>query len=148
MSPNPWYHKGLRFECQRSGNCCKTHGEYAYVYLAPKDVRAIAAFLELSEPEFLSKHCAEDEGFTILRIDEPACPFLGKNHDCTIYPVRPKQCGSWPFWRENLDDKARWEGAVSECCAGIGKGPLYNLEKVEEIADDTEDWYVGESGKL
>ena len=51
----PWYDKGLRFECTRCGNCCKSRGQYAYVYLAPADVRAIAAHLGLSRTAFLAR---------------------------------------------------------------------------------------------
>lgn len=141
MPPKPWYDKGLRFECQRSGNCCKTHGEYAYVYLAPQDVEAIADHLGLDEDDFLAKHCAEDDGYTILRIDEPECPFLQEGNSCGIYPVRPKQCASWPFWDENLKDRKRWEGPVKACCPGIGKGRLYEAEEMKRIADENEAWY-------
>jgi hypothetical protein len=143
MTHKPWYSKGLRFECQRSGNCCRTHGEYAYIYLAPADVTAIAAHQGLSESEFRARHCREDEGYTILRIDDPRCPFLEPDNSCGIYPVRPKQCATWPFWQENLDDRARWEGPVKTCCAGIGKGRLFTAEEVERSAQETEAWYEG-----
>jgi Fe-S-cluster containining protein len=141
MSTLPWYHEGLRFECQRTGNCCKTHGEYVYVYLAATDVTAIAAHLELSEAAFLEKHCAEDNGHTILRIDEPSCPFLGEGNSCGIYAVRPKQCATWPFWEENLGKRELWDGPVSDCCAGIGKGPLHDMQTMEKSARETEEWY-------
>lgn len=147
MTDKPWYHKGLRFECQRSGNCCKTHGEYAYVYLAPPDVTAIAAFLELSEAEFLARHCRAEDGYTLLDIDAPECPFLGPEHACAIYPVRPKQCATWPFWQETLADPARWHGEVSACCPGIGRGPLIPVEEVERQARETERWYEGEDAE-
>jgi len=144
MSPNQWYHKGLRFECQRSGRCCKTHGEYAFIYLALADVEAISAFLKLTREEFLARHCAEDEGYIILRIDAPECPFLDSEHACGIYPVRPKQCATWPFWQENLEDQSRWEGPVRECCPGIGQGPRFAPEEMERLADETEEWYEGD----
>jgi len=148
LSSKSWYHKGLRFQCQRSGNCCKTHGEYAYVYLAPRDVQAIAAHLDLEPADFLARYTAEDEGYTILRIDSPRCPFLQEDHSCGIYPVRPKQCATWPFWEENLRDEARWKGPVGECCPGIGQGPLFSAEEVERQARETEAWYEGEAGEL
>lgn len=146
LTHKPWYYKGLRFQCQRSGNCCRTHGEYAYVYLAPRDVVAIAEFLGLERREFLERHTTEDEGYTILRIDSPACPFLVDGHSCGIYPVRPKQCATWPFWEENLKDRARWEGPISECCAGIGRGPLFTPAEMERQARETEAWYEGPEG--
>lgn len=143
MEHKPWYDKGLQFTCQRSGNCCKTHGEYAYIYLAEADVVAISAHLGLSRPEFEAQHCTEEDGYTLLRIDSPECPFLLEGNRCGIYPVRPKQCATWPFWQENLDDRARWEGPVSDCCPGIGQGQLHSREEVERIARETEEWYEG-----
>lgn len=146
MTHKPWYDKGLRFSCTRSGNCCRTHGEYAYVYLTTEDVEAIAAHLELAPATFLRRYCAEDEGHTILRIDSVDCPFLREGPSCAIYPVRPVQCSAWPFWRENLDDPARWHGPVAECCPGVGRGEWHSAEEIDRIADELEEWYGGEGG--
>ena len=33
-----WFDDGLRFNCKGCGACCKTHGEYAYVFLSDWDV--------------------------------------------------------------------------------------------------------------
>ena len=32
---------------------------------------------------------------------------------CTVYPVRPLQCRTWPFWPENLSSKQSWDHAAS-----------------------------------
>ncbi|MFT7486764.1 MAG: Fe-S-cluster containining protein [Candidatus Paceibacteria bacterium] len=141
MPKEPWYQAGLRFECQRTGNCCRTHGEYAFVYLSEADVTAISGHLGLSEEEFLEQRCAQEGDYTILRIDEPACPFLSPESTCNIYSVRPKQCATWPFWDENLKDEKRWEGPVKQCCPGIGKGRLHSVEEIEQTARETEEWY-------
>ena len=138
MSPKPWYHKGLRFECTGCGNCCRNHGDYSYVYLAEADVRAIAAHLGLEREAFLERYCQEEDGWISLRMDRPACPFLTEANRCAIYPVRPKQCVAWPFWKENLE-RATWEGPVKECCPGIGSGPLHTAQEIERIADELED---------
>jgi Fe-S-cluster containining protein len=139
MSPKPWYHKGLRFECTGCGNCCRNHGDYSYVYLAEADVRAIAAHLGLERAAFLERYCQEEDGWISLRMDRPACPFLTEANRCSIYPVRPKQCVAWPFWTENLE-RATWEGQVKECCPGIGSGQLHTQEEVERIARELEEW--------
>ncbi|HIG12548.1 MAG: YkgJ family cysteine cluster protein [bacterium] len=141
MPHKPWYHKGLQFSCQRSGNCCKTHGEYAFVYLAETDIVAIAGFLKLDPEEFREQYTGLEEDLAILRIDSPRCTFLQADNSCSIWPVRPKQCASWPFWQENLDDRTRWEGPVKACCAGIGQGPLHSAEDIEREARETEEWY-------
>ena len=143
MSHKPWYHKGLRFSCTGSGNCCRTHGEYAYVYLTDQDAPAIADFLGLELEEFEARHCTWDDGYRILRIDSPTCPFLTAEARCRIYPVRPQQCAAWPFWRDNLEQK-RWFGAVSDCCPGIGQGELHSVEEIDRIAGELEEWYEEE----
>lgn len=138
--PDRWYAPGLRFACTQCGNCCKTHGSYAFVYLAEADVQAISGYLELDRVTFLERHCREQDGWITLRIDEPACPFLDSANRCTIYPVRPKQCRTWPFWKENLKPGA-WQGPVSDCCPGIDDGPLHSADEVDRIAAETEAWY-------
>lgn len=146
MPAKPWYSKGLRFECSRCGNCCKSHGEYAYVYLAEADVRAIAAHLGLEREAFLARHCTREDGYVLIRMDQPACPFLTPENACSIYPVRPKQCATWPFWQENLE-RIRWDGPVRSTCPGIGCGPLHSREEVERQACETEEWYEGDTAR-
>ena len=139
MASKPWYDKGLRFECTRCGNCCRNHGDYAYVYLAEADVSAIARHLGMEREEFLRTHCKEEDGWVTLRMDAPACAFLRPDHTCAIYPVRPKQCATWPFWKENLR-RATWT-EVGKDCPGIGRGELVPRAEIERIARETEEWY-------
>ncbi len=140
MSYKPWYEKGLRFECTRCGNCCRNHGDYAFVYLTDHDVSAIAQFLGLPAERFLERYCTRDGDWVVLRMDEPACPFLDGENRCTIYPVRPRQCAAWPFWTENLR-RATWEGAVKACCPGIGKGRVRPAAEIRRIARENDAWY-------
>lgn len=137
----PWYHEGLRFECTQCGNCCRNHGEYSFVYLAEADLEALAAHLSLPREEILERWCTSDGGWTVLRMDRPACPFLSAEGGCQVYPARPKQCRTWPFWEDNLE-RAQWEGPVQDCCPGIGSGPLHTAAEVERIARETEEWYA------
>ncbi|MBM3992460.1 MAG: YkgJ family cysteine cluster protein [Planctomycetes bacterium] len=143
MEHKPWYDKGLRFKCTQCGNCCKNHGEYTYVSLSEVELQAIPKFLGLSRREFLSRYCEKVPGHhPTLRMDQPACPFLNAEGRCDIYPVRPKQCQTWPFWTENLDEET-WKGPVKECCPGIDEGPLTPADEVERIARETDEWYGG-----
>ena len=139
MRPKPWYKKGLRFQCQGSGRCCKNHGEYAYVYLMPEEVARIAEYLGLAVDAFEDRFCTVDDGWTILRMDRPACPFL-ENDRCRIYPVRPKQCATWPFWTENLERRT-WEEVVSALCPGVGQGRRFSAAEIEAIARENDEHY-------
>jgi hypothetical protein len=110
------------------------------VYLAPPDVSAIARHLGIPKRAFLDAYCQSEDGWVSLRMDSPACPFLEPGNRCAIYPVRPKQCATWPFWEENLQ-RATWEGEVKTDCPGIGRGELHSREEVERIARENAEWY-------
>ena len=143
MSPR-FYDKGIRFECTGCGDCCKTHGdgdEYAFVFLSDVDVSRIAEHLGMTRVDFLNTYCATDEyGDIHLAKLTGDCAFLEDGNRCVVYPVRPKQCRTWPFWTENMS-RETWEGPVTACCPGIGKGRLYSKEEIERICDERDAWY-------
>ena len=59
------------------------------------------------------------------------CTFFdGEKRCCTIYPVRPRQCRTWPFWNSNLESPEDWE-SIKEGCPGVGKGAFVPLEEIE-----------------
>jgi Fe-S-cluster containining protein len=141
MARNSWYENGLQFECGSCGDCCKTHGEYAFVYLSLKDVDRISAYLDIPRVVFLNTYCAADaDGDIHLRELSGDCSFLEDGNRCRIYPVRPKQCEAWPFWSENMQ-RHIWEGPVSACCPGIGCGKSYSKKEIDRIAQERDDWY-------
>jgi uncharacterized protein len=37
-----WYDDGIKFECQGSGKCCVSHGEYGFVYVTASDRKKMA----------------------------------------------------------------------------------------------------------
>lgn len=124
---------GLQFECTGCGDCCKTHGDYAYVYLTHKNVDEISAQLGQQRIDFLNAHCANDEyGNVYLTMIKGHCNFL-KDDKCVVYDVRPDQCRAWPFWTENLTAES-WNGEVQECCEGINCGKRYTKEEIQKIA--------------
>lgn len=137
MAGKSFYSKGLRFECTRCGRCCTRHGEHAFVYVNRAERGAIAGYLGLPRAEFERLHCAEADGWTHLRMDGDDCRFLAEDRTCRIYPVRPTQCATWPFWRANLDAET-WTGVVTEICPGAGRGPLHRPEEIERLADEND----------
>jgi Fe-S-cluster containining protein len=125
-----WYADGLQFTCvDGCVDCCVTHGEHAYVYLELDDITNLAAHLDLSREEFLTRHTTCEKGYVLLRMDEPACLFLGEN-GCTVYAARPVQCRTFPFWKENLKSRTRWD-ETAKFCPGIGQGPLYSRDRIQ-----------------
>lgn len=130
--PEPWYADGLRFQCQRSGACCTNHGDYAYVYLTDDDERALADELSVSLTAFRRQHTRTLDGHRILKNETATCRFLD-GHRCSVYPGRPIQCRTWPFWKSNLEPGA-WQREVVPLCAGAGRGRLYSRAEIEALA--------------
>ena len=130
-----FYEKGIRFECQGTGRCCVSRGEYGFVYLTLNDRRRMAKELGLKTAAFTRSHCAKTDGWFHLKNPDKPCPFLtGKS--CTVYEGRPAQCRTWPFWPENMTAKA-WEREVVSFCPGVGKGRLYTADEIEaELKQD------------
>lgn len=130
-APLPWYRDGVRFACQPDcGKCCTRHGEYDYVYLETDDVSRLAAHFDLPVGEFRARFTRQDDGHTVLTMDGPACPFLAGSR-CSVYEARPSQCGTFPFWPENLKTRAGWND-LATFCPGVGKGELIPLQVIRD----------------
>jgi len=107
----------FRFRCQRSGNCCsRPEGE---VRIGPADVARIARHLRLSEEVVRQRYVAR-RGDRLIDSPGGRCVFLrdGNQTACSIYPARPKQCRTWPFWPELLRSPENLREAM-RLCPGI-----------------------------
>jgi len=141
QSPSPWYAAGLAFECQQCGRCC-AGPEEGYVWVTPDDIAAIAAHLGIPPQQVRDSYLRTVRGRYSLR-ERPGnrdCLFLvsegGKGGRCAIYPVRPMQCHTWPFWAYNLASPDAWSQAGRRC-GGINRGPLQDREQIEARRDAT-----------
>jgi Fe-S-cluster containining protein len=126
-----WYSAGLRFQCQPDcGACCTDHDDCTVVYLSGGDAQHLARHLGCSDEEFRSRYSELDDGDPVLKMDGPDCPFLDGPR-CTVYPARPVQCRTFPFWRENLASRARWK-RLGCFCPGIDVGERHDSESIRE----------------
>jgi uncharacterized protein len=102
------------FKCKNCGQCCD--GFPGYVWLAPDEIKKIASFLKIDEKTFLKKYTRQvHHRLSLIELlPNYACVFL-KDKKCTIYPVRPTQCSTFPFWENN---PAWWE-SVKKHCQGV-----------------------------
>jgi len=140
---NPWYVVGLGFECQRCGACCSGPGE-GYIWVTRPEIEFIADFLKESAGQ-VRKNYLKRVGLRTTIIEQAGskdCIFLRKiegQKRCVIYPVRPSQCRTWPFWPENLKNPAAWNKAGKKC-PGINQGGLYSPEEIEKIKGQKKWW--------
>ncbi|KAH9103139.1 hypothetical protein LEN26_014649 [Aphanomyces euteiches] len=106
----------VAFRCTGCGKCCT--GKGGKVRVNAREVAAIADYLAISTEDCRRKYVGpvEFDGMDTLRqsADDSQCIFLdGKK--CTIYPVRPTQCQTYPFWPQHLISKYDWSLVAKEC---------------------------------
>lgn len=138
-----WYRGGLRFTCTQCGNCCT--GAPGYVFVSAEEIERIAAFLGRTDGRLGKEHLRR-VGFKHSLTEDKRngdCCFLKRENGkriCSIYPVRPLQCRTWPFWDLNLDTQHDWEEA-SLGCPGMNAGTPYDFVQIEirRTAKRTED---------
>ena len=124
----PWYADGLAFECTRCGKCCT--GDPGYVWVTEEELAAIAKFLGQPLREVRELYARKTRGKITLRERANGdCVFWDKKQGCTIYPVRPAQCRTWPFWDSTLKTPADW-GRTGQKCPGAGQGELIPVEEI------------------
>ena len=121
-----FFDEGLRFACTGCGLCCT--GEPGIVYADREEARRIAAFLRMPY-EVVAQRMLDPfkNGFTIREAEQGRCLFY--ENGCVIYPVRPLQCVTFPFWFQNLRTVSAWEEARARC-PGIGRGRLFSREQI------------------
>ena len=135
MATEKWYKDGLQFTCTQCGNCCT--GPPGYVWVTREEIRRIAEYLE-REDEWLPDDMLRRIGFkySLSEKSNGDCVFLqainGKR-TCSIYPVRPLQCRTWPFWDSNLKSKRAWDEAADNVCPGMNEGKRHNFVAIEEV---------------
>lgn len=126
-----WYKDGLRFKCTECGKCCT--GAPGYVWVTDEEIADMAKVLNITPSEFRQKYTRLVHGEVSLK-EHPKnydCVFLQDNK-CQLYKSRPKQCRTFPFWRENLSSKEAWD-ETAERCEGIhDDAPLVPLSTIEK----------------
>jgi len=127
----PWYQKGLSFECTACGKCCT--GTPGFVWVNEEEVADMANFLKISPAEFQRKYLRRVGGhFALVEMKKNYdCVFL-KEGKCLVYAARPTQCKTFPWWPQNLSSPEAWE-TVRQQCEGIqDEASLVNFETIEE----------------
>ena len=140
MFKDPWYQDGLQFTCTQCGNCCT--GPPGYVWFNDDEAREIADYLKIDTQTFHQRYAHKINGrWSLNEQDTPHgydCVFLKRDEQgkslCGIYPVRPTQCRTWPFWPENINRPADWR-RVAKNCPGIDHGKLYTLDQITITRD-------------
>jgi Fe-S-cluster containining protein len=131
-----FFDQGIRFECQRCGACCT--GSPGTVYVGKNEIIRISHFLGISDSQLIDTYLYPyRKSYSIREARDGECFFFDAG--CKIYPVRPDQCRTFPFWFSNLRSREKWQHIRGEC-PGIGCGPLFTKHQILEIVQLTFDF--------
>jgi Fe-S-cluster containining protein len=131
MSDDVWFQEGLRFRCTRCGNCCT--GAPGFVWVNDEEIAAIATIRGETVEEVTGLYTRwAHRGRTLRDSAAGDCIFWDRDLGCVIYPVRPRQCRTWPFWKRNIESPEAWRHTC-EICPGSGKGDLISVEDILEL---------------
>lgn len=106
--------------CESCGGKCCT-GESGYIWVTLEEIHEIAQYKKVDFKDFISQFVVQiGRKFSIkeVRVNSEKgvgyeCAFFdSKKAQCTIYPLRPVQCRTFPFWdyfKDHVDE------VVAEC---------------------------------
>lgn len=105
------------FKCRKCGDCCRGYGG---TYVTGNDITAISDYIGISSDRFIKEFCAFSGSRPLLsQKADGYCVFWDKV--CTIHPVKPRMCKSWPFIPAVLADPSNWN-IMAGSCPGIQTG--------------------------
>ena len=133
MNDEPWYKDGLQFRCTQCGNCCT--GAPGAVWVGDDDVERIAEHTGKSVGEIRLFHTRLIANrVSLTEYGNGDCTFFdGAARRCTIYPVRPEQCRTWPFWPANVESRESWK-RTQAACPGANQGEFVPAEEVRRVS--------------
>lgn len=132
-----WYKEGLRFGCTQCGKCCT--GAPGLVWVDDNEIQEMAEFLQITVQDFKRLYLRQrDNRYLLVELKSRnhSCVFF-KDQKCAVYQARPKQCRTYPFWKENLASEASWKLAA-EACEGINdEAPLIPYTEIAKNQFET-----------
>ena len=84
-----------------------------------KRSRRLAESRGQTVPEFSAKFVRRvGQRYSLIERPGGDCIFWDKSAGCTVYPARPVQCQTWPFWPENVEIEAK----IGSMCEQSARG--------------------------
>ncbi len=129
-----WEQDEVRFKCKEDCfKCCLKPG---VVNFDKEDLEDAANFLGIPQSKF-KKEFKLTRGRSTWEMDveeDLPCPFLTPQ-GCGIHPAKPKQCRTYPFWKENLASRNDWQ-LTAGFCPGIDAGPRIPATAIRQDLKD------------
>jgi Fe-S-cluster containining protein len=138
MTGEPWYQDGLKFTCTQCGNCCT--GGPGFTWVSEDEIARLAARLGVDDATFRKRYTKTvwrggEKRVSLLENKRLDCVFFTREHGCSVYSDRPKQCRTWPFWERIVETPEDWH-AEKRGCPGMDHGTLHSAAHIAATAAD------------
>jgi Fe-S-cluster containining protein len=105
-----------------------------------EEIKAMAQHLHMDESEFAMRYLRQrDQRYALVEMKARNydCVFL-KDGKCRIYECRPRQCQTFPWWKENLSSPEQWQ-RTAQMCEGISDdAPVVPYEEIQKSLHEPE----------
>jgi Fe-S-cluster containining protein len=125
-----------RFSCTQCSHCCRY--DSGYVFLSQADLSTLVHFTQMSEEQFLEQYCRvvaynNEQRLSLIETKKFDCIFWKEElQGCSVYPARPLQCQTYPFWSGIIATQASWN-AEAQNCLGMNQGAVYSADEVQRF---------------
>jgi len=108
------------FKCIHCGHCCRNEGS---VFFTDSEIMDISDFMGINHREFKEQFLTFSSfGYAHHVLKGEHCVFL-KNNLCSINSVKPKQCKTFPYWKEYISKDGKLKD-FNRHCKGIMMKPV------------------------
>lgn len=105
-----------------------------------EEMKAMAEYLGMAVAVFKARFKISWDGDTkkwMIDANPSGCPLLTVDRGCSVHPVKPMQCQTFPFWTELIDDETAWSEAKTYCPGmDAAGGRLYSAEEIRAISEE------------
>ena len=105
----------FQFNCTGCGDCCRGGGN---VYFSDDELQDLKEYLKLNDEKWkLLKNQLirfKKNGLNV-HSSPKACIFINAENKCRIYPVRPLQCRSYPYWPSVFESRKELVLHMKKC---------------------------------
>lgn len=127
-----WYEAGLRFRCLAPNcvDCCSGKRGAGYVWVKIEEMQALADFLHMELDAFTRKYVRQAANrYSLIEKPNKDCIFL-RDGGCSVYPARPGQCRTYPFWHEVMAGPETWAKESTHCPGIHNDAPIVPADEV------------------
>jgi Fe-S-cluster containining protein len=103
------------------------------VWVTDADVARMAKHKGMTPEAFAATYVREVGDRRSLKEERGGDCVMLENGKCSVYPVKPTPCSTFPFWDEVLESPESWAATAAKC-PGMDHGDAYSREEVDLLA--------------